>query len=318
MPAAADRAVVASRARAAVLVVVLSMLAVVLPAPGASAEAVATSSARERTADEAFAEQRLFDGHLLAREDPGAYGSSEAPVGSLVRAQDIAQVARAWSDVMAADGIMRRHPDHTTEVCCWRRIGENVAFASMTHATGQRAAADDADWVAQAWMDSDGHRAELLLPDYREVGIGVTIDAYGTLWATAVFRFDDGTITLAPTTSRFVDVARHLAAIAQPTAIGIVSGRLDGTYGPDAPVTREQTAHFLTAAHGHATGMLPDPSRHWFLDVSAGATFATAINQSAELGPVAGDGHGAYQPQAPLRRGHLALMLTRWLAATYG
>lgn len=45
----------------------------------------------------------------------------------------------------------------------WQRYGENLA-------AGQRSAAE----VMQAWMNSEGHRANIMNPDFREIGIGFT------------------------------------------------------------------------------------------------------------------------------------------------
>lgn len=43
----------------------------------------------------------------------------------------------------------------------WQRIGENIAGGQASPET-----------VVDDWMDSEGHRANILEPDYREAGIG--------------------------------------------------------------------------------------------------------------------------------------------------
>jgi uncharacterized protein YkwD len=48
----------------------------------------------------------------------------------------------------------------------WRLVGENIAFGY-----------DDPCSVVQAWMESPGHRANILEPRYREIGISVASDA---------------------------------------------------------------------------------------------------------------------------------------------
>lgn len=64
-------------------------------------------------------------------------------------------------------------------------IGENLAMA---------AAEDDTDPPApkpaeihQKWMDSKGHRANILNPKYREVGLSMTRSKKGTYFYTQVF-----------------------------------------------------------------------------------------------------------------------------------
>ena len=54
-----------------------------------------------------------------------------------------------------------------------RVIGETLAFG------------DTVAWIVSAWMHSAPHRAILLDPDYRVVGIGGLQVSDGTIWATA-------------------------------------------------------------------------------------------------------------------------------------
>ena len=400
------------RCRGVAAVVILALTAVGLPGTAAPALAVPQVEPAPRTADERFAEDRLYQGHHLARHDPASFGhGGETSVPLLHWAEDLAQVARHWSDRVASEQQMYHNPYYTDQACCWVRIGENVAYWWHSGLSGREAATHNADAIMQGWMDSEGHRPNIMHPDYREVGLGVTIDADGRLWATAVFRAPDSSITLPPppepegpapppvevpgivdtttlcgsetTTSWFVDVEQHVVAIeclattevtlgvgdhrfdpfghvtrgqmatfitraieatgfelpevdparfpdvepdlavatpvAQLAELGIVSGRTDGTYGPDDPVTRAQMAHFLVAAYELAAGVeLADPSRDWFLDVPATHTFERAIGQAADLGLAAGDGAGNYGPPDPVRRDHMALFLTRWLTVAGG
>ena len=44
----------------------------------------------------------------------------------------------------------------------WSRVGENIAF-------GQQSPEE----VMDAWMNSDGHRANILNPDFTELGVGI-------------------------------------------------------------------------------------------------------------------------------------------------
>jgi uncharacterized protein YkwD len=44
----------------------------------------------------------------------------------------------------------------------WKRIGENIAAGDRT-----------AEFIVSGWMDSPGHRANILKPEYTEIGVGV-------------------------------------------------------------------------------------------------------------------------------------------------
>jgi len=55
----------------------------------------------------------------------------------------------------------------------WKRIGENIAAGDRT-----------AEAVMAGWLDSPGHRANILRPEYTEIGVGVATGTgkYGTYW----------------------------------------------------------------------------------------------------------------------------------------
>lgn len=75
--------------------------------------------------------------------------------------------AQGWAVEMARSGDFRHNPSYTsTYPSGWRRAGENIAAG---YGTGD---------VVNAWMNSDGHRANIL-GDYTHIGVGVAWDASG-------------------------------------------------------------------------------------------------------------------------------------------
>ncbi len=64
----------------------------------------------------------------------------------------------------------------TRERYTWSWVGENIA-------KGQRTPAD----VMNSWMDSPGHRANILNCGFRDIGVGVAADSDGTLLWTQDF-----------------------------------------------------------------------------------------------------------------------------------
>jgi uncharacterized protein YkwD len=77
----------------------------------------------------------------------------------------------------SADMAARHELYHTTDfgvVCCWSMIGENIAY----NATVRR--------VHRAFMGSPGHRANILNPHMRRVGVGI-VERGGRLWVTEIF-----------------------------------------------------------------------------------------------------------------------------------
>ncbi|MCX4960572.1 CAP domain-containing protein [Streptomyces virginiae] len=104
---------------------------------------------------------------------------SAAGCGPLTVNGKLAAAARAYSDTMARSGVMSHTgPDGSTMTSRveaagygWSRLGENIA-------RGQ----SDADSVMKAWMNSSGHRANILNCSFREIGIGVHKGDGGPWW----------------------------------------------------------------------------------------------------------------------------------------
>ncbi|QNP66151.1 CAP domain-containing protein [Streptomyces genisteinicus] len=91
----------------------------------------------------------------------------------------LTQAADDYSDVMAASGVMSHTgPDGSTMTSrveaagyAWSTLGENIA-------RGQA----DAEAVMDAWMNSPGHRANILNCSFDELGVGVHMGDGGPWW----------------------------------------------------------------------------------------------------------------------------------------
>lgn len=95
------------------------------------------------------------------------------------------QVAQQWTQKMASSNTLAHNPNYKTQVTTsWFRIGENVGYGS-SEAT-----------LFQAFLNSPGHRANLLRPEYNRVGIGQVI-LNGRTWTTHIF-IATTTPTVAP------------------------------------------------------------------------------------------------------------------------
>ncbi|MFD8410572.1 CAP domain-containing protein [Streptomyces sp. NPDC059650] len=104
---------------------------------------------------------------------------SAAGCGPLSTNSKLSAAARAYSDTMARAGVMSHTgPDGSTMTSRveaagykWSNLGENIA-------RGQA----DADAVMKAWMNSPGHRANILNCAFKEIGIGVHKGDGGPWW----------------------------------------------------------------------------------------------------------------------------------------
>lgn len=93
-------------------------------------------------------------------------------------ADDLVAVARRHSERMAEDGRLFHNTSLAREVAGWQSLAENV---------GTTAASDSSVAEMHGWfMESDGHRANILNPDIDQIGVGVVVRD-GTMWVTEVF-----------------------------------------------------------------------------------------------------------------------------------
>jgi len=164
---------------------------------------------------------------------------SDQGLPSLATRRDLVAVARAQATRMADSGTLFHNPNLTTDVTNWRWVGENVGYAP------------DVETVHVAFMNSEGHRANILDTDYTEVGVGV-VERGDRVWVAEVFRrpqtvtsASSGTSsagTSAPTLAAFHHTLRYGSTGA---AVRRVQGRLHlrqtGFYGTS---TKAAVSHF--------------------------------------------------------------------------
>jgi putative cell wall-binding protein len=88
---------------------------------------------------------------------------------------DLTDDARDWSDTMQEDGSISHNPDLAGITTNWTTLAENVGVGSRV--------AELHRW----FMESTGHRANILNPSFDHLGVGVTHTSGGRLWVTVTF-----------------------------------------------------------------------------------------------------------------------------------
>ncbi len=108
----------------------------------------------------------------------------------------------------------------------------------------------------------------------------------------------------------FADIATHWARndIEVMAARHVAQGMPDGTFAPDAGVTRAQFAAFVTRCLGLEPG-----GAAGFSDVPANAWYAGVVAAAAKAGIVKGFEDGTFRPDEPITREQVAAMVTRAL-----
>ena len=120
-------------------------------------------------------------------------------------------------------------------------------------------------------------------------------------------------LTAAETVLPFSDVAEgkwYTESVLQMSDLGAVTGFPDGTFQPDGIVTRAQVANVLFKL----SGGIPVNYLMNFSDVNQEAWYAEGIRWAAAEGVVTG-ADGKFNPNDPVTRQDLAVMLDRWQQA---
>ncbi|MBB6694421.1 cadherin-like beta sandwich domain-containing protein [Cohnella xylanilytica] len=155
---------------------------------------------------------------------------------------------------------------------------------------------------------------------WREVGgtvdgewITVEVDhftKYAVLAIEANNNVDEETVT-EPIPS-FTDIAGHWGeqSIVRAATLKLVSGYLDGTFKPNAPVTRaEFTVMLASALKLDGTGV----ALAFKDEAKIGAWAKQAVALAVQEGIVTGDGGGNFRPEAKITRAEMAAMIAKAL-----
>ncbi|MDZ7678643.1 MAG: S-layer homology domain-containing protein [Acidimicrobiales bacterium] len=182
-------------------------------------------------------------------------------------------------------------------------------------ATMRCTAAPDEDAPADACTGDSG--GPLVTTDDRGRARQVGIVSFGTALrcaetpavylTTGAVHAWIGSVTGIVTFSDLVGTP-HADAIIALAERGIASGRTDGTYGPNQPITRAQMATVLT----RALGLTPTPAD--FDDVPADHPHNASIGAVVAAGITSGRADGTFGPDAAVNRGQMATFLLRALS----
>jgi hypothetical protein len=159
-----------------------------------------------------------------------------------------------------------------------------------------------------AFMNSTGHRANILDTAYTHVGLGVVVEG-STIWVAQVFMQSSATVTQTTFSTPFRDIAGlpYETDILALAAAGITSGCTVDRFCPLGYVSRGEMASFLQRALD-----LRAPSVDFFWDVRL-SVHRPAINAIAQASITSGCGGGRYCPGTVVSRGEMATFLTRAL-----
>lgn len=103
--------------------------------------------------------------------------AGRAPVGYDAT---LLSIVRNWSGTMAQRQDLRHNPDFGAQV-----FGAQPAAMRVAENVGRTT--DGVAWLHQAFMDSPGHRANILDARYSNAAVGCVVEGNGQIWATVNF-----------------------------------------------------------------------------------------------------------------------------------
>lgn len=160
---------------------------------------IAPGTASAQTTDPAALAASLSDMIDGARAQEGLDGLHRDPA--------LAEIALDWSAVMAAADGLSHNPDASAAYDAeWTRFAENVGQALVPGADP----AAVIERLHDAFMQSSGHRANVLASDYTVIGTGVVVAEDGRVWVTVNFADATPPPTEPPPSSRPTHYQRPL------------------------------------------------------------------------------------------------------------
>jgi outer membrane protein assembly factor BamB len=189
----------------------------------------------------------------------------------------------------------------TDDSCPDGQVPED-GFSDVPASSTHEPAIDCAVWWAVAGGKGDGRY---------EPGADVTRGQMATFVANTIRRSGG---SLPPARADYFaddDGSPHEDNINRLREAGVVAGRSEGRYEPDAGVRRDSMATFLVRNYEFRTGTRLMATRDYF-DDDRGSTHEASINKAAEAGFTGGSGSG-YDPARTLRRDQLAAFVVRVL-----
>lgn len=250
---------------------------------GVSLMAAAPNASADTLADE----QRFVE---LINGERRAAGS-----GPLIVISELVEGARTHAQRMADEGRIFHNQRLGDIIDGWKLLGENVGRGG------------DIDGLHQAFMNSEGHRENLLNPAYDAIGVGV-VWSEGIPYVVEVFMdsIEELRVQFTPPFSDD-DGSIHEPDIVALYERGITRGCDESRYCPDRHVTRGEMATMLVRAFG-----IEGSTANAFSDAGS-SVHEAAIEALAANGITRGCAPDRFCPDRGVTRAEFATFLGRIL-----
>lgn len=256
--------------------------------------------------------------------DPGAVVVDGSLIGQILPTDDgtdytglntvTVYVAKTftWKDILNSGGEL----SNTATVSI---VGQTGTDATATEETPVRIdwdinippVTEPEDEFVPKWLNTEDHYAYIV--GYEDGTIKPNNDITRAEVATIFFRLlnDDARARFWSTTNDFTDVAEdswYNNAISTLSNMGIINGYEDGTFKPNAPITRAEFTAIATRFFDYEAEY--DGA---FNDVSARAWYADYVQAAVDMGLVDGYPDGGFHPDAYITRAEACTIVNRVL-----
>ena len=106
-------------------------------------------------------------------------------------------------------------------------------------------------------------------------------------------------VSSAAFAAKFTDVAEdstYAEAVEVLSALGILNGYEDGSFKPDAVITRAEVVAVVNRLQGLSDAAKAAAGTSMYTDVATSDWFAGDVNLASQMGIVSGDGNGLFRP----------------------
>ena len=162
------------------------------------------------------------------------------------------------------------------------------------------------------WLNTEDHFAYIV--GYEDGSVRPTANITRAEVATIFFRLltDEARAEFWSSENDFTDVASdawYNNAVSTLSGMGILGGYEDGSFRPNASITRAEFAKIAVSFFELAGLDCENP----FLDVAPGAWYAESVAAAAEIGLIEGYEGGLFRPDAPITRAEACTIVNRTL-----
>jgi putative cell wall-binding protein len=165
-----------------------------------------------------------------------------AGLAPLTAVADARQVALAWSNRMASERRMYHNPNYADQLCCWRAAAENVGWTTISDMGDPAKVSAAVQRLHTAFMNSTGHRANILNSRYDHIGLAIEMRAGSCpdgvsirdcMWVTENFRQWDGTPPAGGLEDPYADAGSRDSSGDDDGGVTVTDGVRDGGFDGD-------------------------------------------------------------------------------------